>query len=78
MKAENIENKLNQLIKQLTDLEELQADLNFLKCATYNPEAKLAYNLLYGNFMIQKQLLEELIAVYKLIKKQLDQKIQQN
>lgn len=78
MKQDNIEKKLNAYIKQLADLKEVKTTLKMLKEFNYNPEAKLAYNLLYGNFIIQEQILEELIAVYKTIKKQLDNQIKQN
>jgi|LakMenEpi03Aug12_release.lakeMendotaPanAssembly.Ray.scaffolds.fasta_scaffold1008935_1 hypothetical protein len=78
MKTENIENRINQLIKQIANLEEVQTNLIFLKAHSINSEARLAYNLLDANFMMQKQLLEELLAVYKLIEKQLNNKIQQN
>ena len=78
MKKENIENRINQLIKQITNLEEVQANLIFLKCHTTSAEARIAYNLLDANFIMQKQLLEELLTAYKIIEKELNNKIQQN
>lgn len=78
MKQDNIEKKLNARMKQLADLKEIKEAASILSETTYHPECRLTLKLLYGNYIMQEQLLEELISVYKNIKEQLDNQIQQN